>query len=154
MHDWGDKDVDWGGIDDACEFIGDRLVKLGRIHVSQTKEKFGTVRVYCSFGLDSFYGIWRPRHMWVPTWWPWKLDLTVFNWISPLLNKVVIPYQKWLYKQTYRKAVQKWPHLYDEIVSCADWGELFDGVIPGYSHPKYWTAVTPTDSPSKEEDNG
>ena len=79
--------------------------------------------------------------MYIPRWWPWKLDLTVFNWVSPLLNRLMIPYQKWIYRRVYKKAVQKWPHLYDEIVSCADWGELFEGYLPGYKHNNYWEEV-------------
>jgi hypothetical protein len=141
MHQWGEENVDWKGLDDAAYYIGGQLARWGRIHVSQTKEKFGTVRVYCSFGWDSFYGLWRPRYCRVPTWWPWKLDLMTFSRIESLVNKVAIPYQKWIYKRTYRKTVQKWPHLYQEIVSCADWGELFDGALPGYKHSDYWQEV-------------
>jgi len=141
MHDWSDENVDWTGLEEAAHYIGVRLARWGRIHVFQTKEKFGTVRVYCSFGVDSFYGLWRPRRMWVATWWPWKLDLTVFTWISSFLNKIAVPYQKWIYKWTYRKAIQKWPHLYQEIVVGADWGELFEGYIPGYKHSHYWQEV-------------
>jgi hypothetical protein len=141
MHNWGDETVDWKGIDDAAHWIGVRLARWGRIHVSQVKEKFGTVRVYCSFGFDSFYGIWRPRHCWVAQWWPWRLDLKVFGWIERYVNKVVIPIQHKLYAYTYAKAVKKWPHLREEILSCADWGELFQGVVPGYEHADYWTEV-------------
>lgn len=140
-HLWGDETVDWKGLDEAAYWIGVKLARWGRIHVAQIKEKFGTVRVYCFFGVDSFYGLWRPRHMWVPTWWPWKWDLKVFGWIGSFVNKFAIPYQKWIYKRTYKKAVQKWPHLYQGIVSCADWGELFDDYLPGYKHSQYWTEV-------------
>jgi hypothetical protein len=141
MHDWSDDKVDWNGISDACHYIGHGLTFWGRIHVSQVKEKFGTVRVYCSFGWDSVYGIWRPNRIWVPTWWPWSLDLTISNWIMPLLNKLIIPYQKQIYRLYYKRAVKKWPHLYDEIVSCADFGELFEDSIPGYKHNNYWTKL-------------
>ena len=142
MHSYGRwPDERFGDVENAAWYIGKNLARWGRIHVSQTKEKFGTVRVYCSFGLDSFYGIWRPRHMWVPTWWPWKLDLTVFAWIAPFVNKFVIPYQKMQYRRFYKKAVEKWPHLHDEIVSCADWGEILEGAVPGYKHSDYWKEV-------------
>jgi len=141
MHDWSEENVDWNGIEKASWYIGCNISRWGRIPVHQIKEKFGTVRVYCSFGVDSFYGLIWPRRMCIPRWWPWKLDLTVFNWVSPLLNRLMIPYQKWIYRRVYKKAVQKWPHLYDEIVSCADWGELFEGYLPGYKHNNYWEEV-------------
>ena len=47
MHEWGDKDVDWDGINDAAEFIADRLTDHFEHWVQQYKEKYGTVRVYC-----------------------------------------------------------------------------------------------------------
>ena len=44
MHQWGDKNVDWLGIDDAANLIGMGLEAAG-LQVSW-KEKFGCVRVY------------------------------------------------------------------------------------------------------------
>lgn len=143
MHSWGDEDVDWNGINDAAAYIGYWLRKWARMDVRDVKEKFGTVRVYVSLGWSGVYSIYRPGYCWYPKWWPVKLDnwLTyhtpVFKWI----NYVVIPVHKKLYAWRYKKAVQKWPHLYDEIVSSADWGELFEGVVPGYKHSDYWRTI-------------
>lgn len=141
MHSWGDENVDWHGLNEAPYFIGDWLRRWTRMSVSDMKEKFGTVRVYCSFGWSSFYHLWRPQYMWVPKWWPWSLDLAISGHIMPVLNKIVVPIQTRAYVWRYKKAVQKWPHLYNEIVSGADWGELFDGKVPGYKHSNYWTEV-------------
>ncbi len=107
--------------------------------ISDYKEKFGTVRVYCSFGWYGIYPIWRPSHHWYPNWWPMRLDF----WLAKtrlfgLLNKAVIKIQMKAYVWRYKKAVEKWPHLYNEIVSMADYGELFEGKIPGYKHSNYW----------------
>lgn len=142
MHSYGDwPDERFNEIDDAGYYIGRWLRIWVRMPVTQIKEKFGTVRVYCSFGWSQIYSIWRPHYCWLPTWWPTKLD----NWLSyqtPLLkvlNFFVVPIQKRAYAWRYKKAVQKWPHLYDEIVSCADWGELLEGTVPGYKHTDYWT---------------
>lgn len=141
MHDWGEEDFDWKGLNDAGEYISGWLVRWMRQPIFQTKEKFGTLRIYCSFGWSSFYSIWRPRHCWIAKWWPYKFDLWISNFIMPTLNKVVVPAQQKAYAWRYKKAVQKWPHLYAEIVSCADAGELFEGVVPGYKHSNFWKEV-------------
>lgn len=140
MHNWGDESVDWDGINDAARYIGNTLATFGRVPVFDYKEKYGTVRVYCSFGWAGLYTIWRPKYHWLPKWWPYKLDLWLASskpwmWMN---DHVVIPLQQKLYAYVYKRAVQKWPHLYKEIVSQADWGELFEGVVPGYKHSNYW----------------
>lgn len=60
MHTWGDEGVDWDGINDAAEFIGTELKRRARIGVTQYKEKFGTVRVYCSLGWYNLHSIIYP----------------------------------------------------------------------------------------------
>lgn len=143
MHDWSANNVDWDGINGAARFIGQWLRTWARMSVGDYKEKFGTVRVYCHFGWSTLYSIYRPGYMWIPTWWPYKLDLW-FSYNTPflkILNSIAVPIQKNLYVWRYKKAVQKWPHLYDEIVTCADYGELFEGTIPGYKHGDYWQEV-------------
>src|SRR3989304_9535108 len=143
MHSYYDDDsdrVDWAGINDAGRYIGHWLRRWVRMDVRDVKEKFGTVRIYCSFGWNSVYSIYHPGYCWYPKWWPIKAD----NWLSyhtPIfdwINRMVIPVHKKLYAWRYKKAVQKWPHLYNEIVSCADWGEVFEGTVPGYKHSEYW----------------
>lgn len=128
MHKWGDKNVDWDGIEAAASFIGLRLRKWGRIHVSQYKEKWGEVRVYCSFGWYSFHGITHPGHAFCryPAW-LWKINSGLGRVVC-LLNWLVIPYQQWLYRRTYAQAVRRWPHLRAEILCCADWDELLKGL--------------------------
>lgn len=142
MHTWGDKNVDWKGIDDAAYYIAHWLKTWVRMPIQQYKEKFGTVRVYGSFGWHGIYSIYRPGYCWYPKWWPMRLDF----WIADTLvfgfvNKVGIAIQKKAYAWRYKKAVEKWPHLREEIVSSADYGELFEGVIYGYKHSDYWTSV-------------
>lgn len=143
MHDWGQEDVDWEGINDAAWYIAGWLRTWARLPVADYKEKFGTVRISCGFGWSQIYSIWRPHYHWVPTWWPHRFDLWL-SYHTPLLtwiNKIIIPIHKAAYVWRYKKAVQKWPHLYKEIVSQADWGELFDGEIPGYKHSDFWRTV-------------
>ena len=139
MHTYGNwPDERFNEVDDAAAYIGQNIAKWGRISVSQYKEKFGEVRVYCHFGFDSFYSIWRPRHHWIPKWWLVRLDFKVSQYILPLLNHAVIPVQKLIYKYFYRRAIQRWPYLYNEILASADWGELFEGYIPGYKHNDFF----------------
>jgi len=113
---------------DAARFIGLRLRRWGRIHVSQYKVKWGTVRVYCSFGWYSFHGITHPGYAYsqYPKWlWRLALDtgplIRMFNWL-------VVPYQQWLYRRTYAQAVKRWSHLRAEILCAADWPELLKGL--------------------------
>lgn len=142
MHQWSNEDVDWRGINDAAYFIAHWLKTWPRIGVRDYKEKFGTVRIYCGFGWYGIYSIWRPAYCWYPKWWPMRLDFWLADtWLFKTLNRIIVPIQMKAYAWRYKKAVQKWPHLYKEIVSQADYGELFEGVVPGYKHSDYWTTV-------------
>jgi len=142
MHDWSEENFDWSGLNAAGASIGYWLRKWVRMDVRDVKEKFGTLRIYCSFGWSGVYSIWRPGYCWYPKWWPrqidsWLSDTVMFN----LLNKIVASVQRKAYVWRYKRAVQKWPHLYKEIVCCADYGELFDGKVPGYKHNDFWQEV-------------
>lgn len=129
MHRWGDTDVDWKGVSEAACFIGVRLRRWARINVCQYKEKWGQVRVYCSLGWCQIHDITHPGHAYnrYPKW-LWKLDCKYGFWIARLLNWAVVPFHKWFYRQTYKKAVKRWPHLKDEILCCADYDELLKGL--------------------------
>jgi len=127
-HTWDENGVDWTGIEDAAYFIGGWLVRWVRLSVGCMKEKYGTTRVYCSFGWWSFYSIWRPQHCWVPAWWPYKLDLTVSRYLMPLLNRLVVPIQEKAYRFRYKQAVKKWTHLSREILDGADRPDLLGGL--------------------------
>ena len=129
MHRWGDENVDWAGICDAARFIGERLRKWGRVHVSQYKEKWGTVRVYCYLGWLQVHSLTHPGHAFsrYPKW-LWRLDCRLGPPLMHLLNLVAVPYHKWLYRRTYAQAVRRWPHLRKEILCAADWPELLKGL--------------------------
>ena len=125
MHTWGDEGVDWEGISNAAEFIGTNLRKWGRVGVTDYKEKYGSVRVYCHFGWHQLFSITHPGYVYsrYPKWF-WSLDCLYISKLIRPLNRLIVPYQTWLYKYLYRKAVQKWPHLRLEILSGADYDEL------------------------------
>ncbi len=131
MHNWGKENVDWKGIDDAARYIGENLKIWGRVSVMQYKEKFGTVRIYCSLGWNSLLGIthpgwhhYRPYPEWLKT-----FDIFYLSRIIPIIfNWWVLPYHKWLYRKLYKDMVNKYPHLREEILCCADYYELLKGL--------------------------
>jgi len=127
MHYYGEWPAKYFEQIDAIAYkIGMFIAKWGRIRVLQTKEKFGTVRVYCHFGFDSIHGLVWPKHDWIHKWWPYGFDL----WISHKVHKIIwlqrlfTQYQEWIYKLAYKKATKKYPHLKPEILDCADYGKL------------------------------
>lgn len=127
MHTWGDENVDWEGIDAAASFIGHELKKWGRVPVRQVKEKFGYVCVYTGLGWDSIHDITHPGHAWIryrgPIKWLYFKTYTLQQYIFTIINKVIVPYHKWLYSYTYGRALKKWPHLREEILHGADFAE-------------------------------
>lgn len=129
MHTYGNwSDKYFEQVDDAAEMIGAFISRWGRMGVMQTKEKFGTVRVYCHFGIDCIHSIFWPRHCWIHKWWPYSFDLSISSWLMPLVNKIMVPYQEWIYRLAYKRAVKKYPHLTNEILVMADYGKLLDGI--------------------------
>lgn len=129
-HLWGEEGFDWAGLDAAAAYIAKGLRKWGRVGVTQYKEKYGTARIYVSFG----FGIsWWPqlthpgycRNTWPK--WTWLFQHKP-QWAFRLLNIVVVPYHKWLYRRYYRRAIKQWPHLCDEILCCADFPEILEGL--------------------------
>jgi hypothetical protein len=129
MHNWGDARVDWRGIDEAASYIGENCRKWGRIGVSQYKEKYGTVRVYCHFGFYDLSSLIYPGYHYYPKWTKWMRYVPI-SW----LNRLIVPIQTRIYRHFYKQAVKKWPHLTDEILCAADWDEYLVGL--GYDFEK------------------
>lgn len=141
MHYYGSwPDEYFNQVDQAAYEIGTFCARWGRMSVLQTKEKYGTVRVYCSFGWDCIHSIIWPKYCWIHKWWPYRLDLALSRHIMPVLNRLVARYHIWVYRKAYRNAVKKYPHLREEILCCADYGEVLEGVA-GYKHSDYWKEV-------------
>ena len=90
MHHWSDKTVDWRGIEDAAEFIADKLTAHFEHWVFQYKEKWGMVCVYCYHPHDEE--------------------------------------AEGVYRNVYKEAIAKWPHLKSEILNGADWDEFLEGL--------------------------
>jgi len=116
--------------DIAAYEIGKFLVKWGRINVRQTKSKYGTVRVYCSLGYWSFHSFFHPTHIWV-RWpkWLYTADLFVGQYVMKYLNYLVVPYQKFIYKKAYERAVKRFPTIAKNILICTDFPEILKPLI-------------------------
>jgi hypothetical protein len=124
MHFWGEPGVDWAGISAAAEYIGLGLRRWGRVSVTDYKEKYGSARCYLSLGLHDWHQLTHPGYVY-RQWpgWLWPLNFRG-RWLLRLLNCVVLPYHIWLYRRYYRKAVERWPHLREEILCAADYPKL------------------------------
>ena len=123
MHEWGDGFPYFKEVAEASEEMGDFCAKWGRIAVTQTKEKYGTCRVYCSFGWYQLGQVFFPRYHWCKG--PkilWKI------YIPKWINKIFIPYQIWIYRLAYKKAIKKYPMIKKEILCGADWSEYLGGL--------------------------
>ena len=141
MHTYGKwPDKYFGQIEDAAYEIGTFIVRWGRMGVMQTKEKFGTVRVYCSFGFDCIHGLIWPRHCWIHKLWPYRFDLWISRFLQPVINPILIFLQKKIYRLAYKRAVKKYPHLWKEILVMADFGPMLDG-IAGYKYSDHWKEI-------------
>lgn len=128
MHQWGDTDFDWEGLDWCINYLNINLTRWGRINVRQTKEKFGTLRCYCSLGWYSLLDITHPCSGYIhdrcyPEWLI-TFDIYILSKIIPYLNYIILPYHKWLYRKLYKDCVKKYPHLQEEILCMADYPEL------------------------------
>lgn len=128
MHKWGDKDFNyWKEVDEAAEYIADFCVILGRINVRDWKEKFGTVRVYCRFGLESLGSLIWPRIQYygdMPNYFKVLWGIYIPNFI----NSIIVPYQLYIYRKAYKNAIKKWPMIKEEILCAADWSEYLKGI--------------------------
>ena len=129
MHNWGDDRFDWYALDGALNIISKKL-RFWRVPVRQVKEKFGTARVYCSLGFTCLHDITHPGHAYYrfPKWIV-ALDIDVLSKIITfLLGDLSLIIHRIVYRHAYKCAVKKYPHIYQEIVCCADYTELLIGL--------------------------
>lgn len=125
MHSWGDDFKYFAEVGEAAEFIGQYCRKYGRISVTQTKEKYGTARVYLHFGLYNLFSITHPgyhynRH---PKWLR-ELDYRILSKLIRPFNPLVVHYQMYIYRKAYHLAFKKWPLIKEEIIQGADYPEI------------------------------
>jgi len=94
------------------------------------------VVVHCSFGWYSLHDIVYPGHAYnrFPKWLR-NFDNFCISKVVRLLNFVVVPIHKWIYKKAYKEAVNMFPHLKVEICVMADYVELLEDF---FDYRKYW----------------
>lgn len=128
MHFWGEESFDWKGLDQAGHLIEKHLLRW-KVPVRDVKEKFGELRVYCSFGWERG---WLFMHLFYPTYSYYQFPRwvrTIDFWIPcHWLNFMLVPLQQRAYRIAYSKAIKSYPHLRAEIIDAADWPELLEGL--------------------------
>lgn len=116
------------------EYIGRRLRWLG-IRVDDMKEKWGTHRVYCSFGITDIHSLIYPGYHYVK-FTGWRKDLYYrtahLQWIlfRKLVNWWLVPLQRRWYRKVYQMAIRKFPDRAQAILIGADEWDLLDGLDP------------------------
>jgi hypothetical protein len=125
MHYWGDGFKYFGEVGQAADFIGTYCRKWGRINVTQTKEKYGTARVYCGFGWYQLHSITHPGYVYsqYPDW-LWKLDCMFFSKLLRPFQSLIARYQIFIYRRAYELTFKKWPLIKEEIIQGADYPEF------------------------------
>lgn len=117
--------------DIPCYYIGHRLRLLGII-VTDMKEKMGTWRVYCHFGLDSLHDITHNGYAYIQYQgrlrdWYFK-TLKLQSLLLRPVNYILFPIQRKWYRQVYRMAIRKFPCEAEAILMGADHTELLLGL--------------------------
>jgi hypothetical protein len=110
-------------LSDVAYEIARDLRRYGLINVTQCKEKWGEVRVYCSFGLSSLHGMFYPGYVYnqFKPIMRWVDDKLFKPWFWRMINTVMIPYQEWIYSRVYNKAISKYFYYAPNIYYGADY---------------------------------
>lgn len=128
-HSWNSNWPYFADVEEAAHFIGQYCRKWGRISVTQTKEKFGTARVYTHFGISGLHDLLYPGyHYYQLPKWTYILDALAGKCIRPF-DSIIASYQQFIYRRAYTKAIEKYPHITTEILGGADWHEYL--TLPG-----------------------
>jgi len=123
------SNINTAELDTIAREIGTTLRDRYRIDVSQFKEKYGTVRVYCTFGWWNLHSLIYPGYHFnrFPRWLQ-RLDDVLLGPIVHQLGRFFIPLQQKAYRQQYARAIVKYPHHRTAILACADWPEYLKGL--------------------------
>lgn len=131
MHSWGDGFQYFGEVGAAADEIGDFCRRYGRIRVTQTKEKWGTARVYCHFGWLSLHGLLFPGYVYkrpgFPQW-LWSIDIWYISRVLILFSRPISLYQTFIYRLAYKRALKKYQMISREILGGASYPELLVGL--------------------------
>lgn len=131
MHSWGDGFKFFADVDTAAYEIGELCKRYGRINVTTTKEKYGTARVYCSFGYYSLDLLLSPGYVFSR--WPKWLRMVDYKVFVPILqcrpvSVCLFWWQRHIYRWAYARTIKKFPHIRAEILDGADYDEYLKGL--------------------------
>lgn len=113
----------------AADDIGRDCARYGRIFVAQTKEKFGTARVYVTFGFIGFHALIWPTLHWYQNWWPCQLDFWLTHKLERPIGYLLNKWQPFIYRWAYKRALKKYPKIKPEIIGGADRQDLLRGLL-------------------------
>jgi len=123
-HEWGDETFDWRALAAAGEYIR-KYVRRYSLCSLMYKEKYGSLRYEWIF--PPYGGIYIYMRSKIYRWWN-------HCWL----------YRKWtnlgwlVLKRAVFNAIEKWPHIKDELLSDLAANEKLVGTE---IHKKYWTSV-------------
>lgn len=130
MHDWSDESFDWKSLNEALELM-EGILRFYRVPFRDIKEKYGTARIYTGLGWTSLHSIVYPGYVYsqFPDW-LWGFDVYHGYNILKYTGITYLSYKLhcWAYRRAYAKAVKKFPHIREEILCCADYEELLEGL--------------------------
>ena len=130
-HLWGEEGFDWNGLNGAIDYISGRL-RRWRVPVLQSKEKYGTCRIYTGLGWSSLHDMTHPGHAFRRYKWDWVWWLSGKSW-GAWWWRPVARASGWVHARVYRAAyagaVRRWPHLAAEILEDADCRKLLVGIV-------------------------
>lgn len=122
-HDWNSDWLYFSDVEAAAEEISSFLRKWGRIS-AWGKEKYGTCRVDCYLGGFCLHQMIYPGYTYsqFPNW-LWILDCKYLSRILQLkpIYYLLLKYQLFIYNLAYKKAVKRYPHIFDEIIEAASY---------------------------------
>jgi hypothetical protein len=132
-HYWGQwSDSLFIDVECAAGDIGKFCRRWGRFFVN-TKEKYGTARAYThfSYGLD-LWSLWTGGYCFYhgPKWF-WGINCFIQNhtdWLTPAIQS----YQVFIYKLAVRRALRRYPHIHNEILSGIDHQDLFANPVTDF----------------------
>lgn len=125
-HRWGGPFPYFVEVAQAADEIGKFCRKWGRINVTQMKEKYGISCVYCNFGAYQLFSLTHPGYVYsrYPKW-LWSIDIMYISKLFQVcrINDIIVPYQLFIYRLAYKRALKKYPMIKKEILSGADYPE-------------------------------
>lgn len=147
-HDWNEDSFDWHSLGKACNFFL-YLRSIGRVQISSTKEKYGTMRLEFLFWAGHYHEFMHsmiyPGRLFIK--WPYLvrlIDMYVFTPIARYsgLCRLVTMYQRLVFNVLTIIAVKKWPHIRYEIMSELEFRDLlYDWTKKKVNYVSNWTDV-------------